>query len=165
MAGLNDPRVPLLRRRARRDGRGTAPRLPRRGEGDRRAVHGDHRAAAPPRGIRAGRGRVLVVACPSGGCHHLDGEQRADRRVAYARAALAEAGLDPDHLRVVHLGIGQAGAFVEAVARDERSARGNRRAPRARRAGSGGHRQSAARQGLGNPGRLTGLRGGIAWQR
>jgi F420-non-reducing hydrogenase iron-sulfur subunit len=58
---------------------------------------------------------VLVVACPSGGCHHLDGEQRADRRVAYARAALAEAGLDPDRLRVVHLGIGQAGAFVEAV--------------------------------------------------
>ena len=58
---------------------------------------------------------VLVVACPSGGCHHLDGEQRADRRVAYARAALAEAGLDPDRLRVVHMGIGQAGAFVEAV--------------------------------------------------
>jgi F420-non-reducing hydrogenase iron-sulfur subunit len=58
---------------------------------------------------------VLVVACPSGGCHHLDGERRADRRVAHARAALFEAGLDPERLRVVHLGIGHAGAFVEAV--------------------------------------------------
>lgn len=58
---------------------------------------------------------VLVVACPSGGCHHLDGERRADRRVAYARAALADAGLDPDRLRVVHLGIGQAQVFVDAV--------------------------------------------------
>jgi len=58
---------------------------------------------------------VLVVACPSGGCHHLDGERRADRRVAHARAALADAGLDPDRLRVVHLGSGQAQAFVDAV--------------------------------------------------
>jgi F420-non-reducing hydrogenase iron-sulfur subunit len=58
---------------------------------------------------------VLVVACPSGGCHHLDGERRADRRVAYARAALAEAGLDADRLRVVHLGIGHGEAFAEAV--------------------------------------------------
>jgi len=58
---------------------------------------------------------VLVVACPSGGCHHLDGERRADRRVAYARTALADAGLDPDRLRVVHLGIGQAEAFADAV--------------------------------------------------
>jgi F420-non-reducing hydrogenase iron-sulfur subunit len=58
---------------------------------------------------------VLVAACPSGGCHHLDGERRADRRVEAARAALAEAGLDPERLRVVHLGIGHAGAFAEAV--------------------------------------------------
>jgi F420-non-reducing hydrogenase iron-sulfur subunit len=58
---------------------------------------------------------VLVVACPSGGCHHLDGERRADRRTAYARAALAEAGLDPDRLRIVHMGIGQAGSFAETV--------------------------------------------------
>jgi F420-non-reducing hydrogenase iron-sulfur subunit len=58
---------------------------------------------------------VLVVACPSGGCHHIDGSERADRRVAFARAALAEAGLDPDRLRIVHLGIAQAQAFVDTV--------------------------------------------------
>jgi coenzyme F420-reducing hydrogenase delta subunit len=58
---------------------------------------------------------VLVAACPSGGCHHLDGERRADRRVAQARAALAEAGLDPERLRIVHLGIGHAEAFAETV--------------------------------------------------
>ncbi len=65
--------------------------------------------------LEQGADGVLVVACPSGGCHHLDGERRADRRVAYARAALAEAGLDAGRLRVVHLGIGNAAAFAEAV--------------------------------------------------
>jgi F420-non-reducing hydrogenase iron-sulfur subunit len=65
--------------------------------------------------LEQGADGVLVVACPSGGCHHIDGGERADRRVAYARAALAEAGLDPDRLRIVHMGIGQAHAFVEAV--------------------------------------------------
>jgi coenzyme F420-reducing hydrogenase delta subunit len=65
--------------------------------------------------LEQGADGVMVVACPSGGCHHLDGERRADRRVAYARAALAEAGLDPRRLRVVHLGIGNAAAFAEAV--------------------------------------------------
>jgi F420-non-reducing hydrogenase iron-sulfur subunit len=58
---------------------------------------------------------VLVVACPQGGCHHIDGGERADRRVTYARGALADAGLDPDRLRIVHLGIGQAEAFAAAV--------------------------------------------------
>jgi coenzyme F420-reducing hydrogenase delta subunit len=65
--------------------------------------------------LERGADGVLVVACPDGGCHHLDGERRADRRVAYARAALAEAGLDPERVRIVHLGIGHAAAFAEAV--------------------------------------------------
>jgi F420-non-reducing hydrogenase iron-sulfur subunit len=65
--------------------------------------------------LEQGADGVLVVACPSGGCHHLDGERRADRRVAAARAALAEAGLDPERLRVLHLGIGHAQAFADAV--------------------------------------------------
>ena len=65
--------------------------------------------------LEQGADGVMVVACPSGGCHHLDGERRADRRVEYARAALAEAGLDPGRLRLVHLGIGNAAAFAEAV--------------------------------------------------
>jgi F420-non-reducing hydrogenase iron-sulfur subunit len=65
--------------------------------------------------LEQGADGVMVVACPTGGCHHLDGEQRADRRVAYARSALAEAGLDPGRLRVVHLGIGNTAAFAQAV--------------------------------------------------
>lgn len=65
--------------------------------------------------LEQGADGVLVAACPSGGCHHLDGERRAERRVAAARAALAEAGVNPDRLRIAHLGIGQAESFARTV--------------------------------------------------
>lgn len=65
--------------------------------------------------LEQGADGVLVVACPEGNCHHLTGTERAGKRVAQARSILVEAGLEPDRLRLVRLGIGQGRAFAEAV--------------------------------------------------
>lgn len=65
--------------------------------------------------LEQGADGVLVVACPEGNCHHLTGNARAEKRVAQARSILAEAGLEPERLRLVRLGIGQGRAFAEAV--------------------------------------------------
>jgi coenzyme F420-reducing hydrogenase delta subunit len=59
---------------------------------------------------------VLVLACLDGNCHHLTGNQRAAKRVTYARGLLQEAGLEPERLRLVSQGIGQGQAFADLVA-------------------------------------------------
>lgn len=66
--------------------------------------------------LEQGADGVLVVACPEGNCHHLTGNVRAERRVAQARAILAEAGLAPERLRLARLGIGHGRAFAQALA-------------------------------------------------
>jgi coenzyme F420-reducing hydrogenase delta subunit len=66
--------------------------------------------------LEQGADGVLVVACPEGNCHHLTGNVRAERRVAQARAILVEAGLAPERLRLIRLGIGHGKAFAQALA-------------------------------------------------
>ena len=65
--------------------------------------------------LEQGADGVLLVACPEGNCHHLTGNVRAEKRMAQARSILGEAGLPPDRLRLVHLGIGQGRAFAAVV--------------------------------------------------
>jgi len=67
--------------------------------------------------LEQGADGVLVVACPEGNCHHLNGNLRAEKRLARARALLQEAGLAPDRLQLVRLGVGQGQAFADAVSR------------------------------------------------
>jgi F420-non-reducing hydrogenase iron-sulfur subunit len=67
------------------------------------------------RALEQGADGVLVMACPSGSCHHLDGNARAAKRVSASRAALVEAGLPADRIRIVELGIGAGQAFADAV--------------------------------------------------
>ena len=55
---------------------------------------------------------VLVLACPEGSCHHLSGELRAKKRVAYARTILEEIGIEKGLLEMFPLGPGRNSQFV-----------------------------------------------------
>jgi coenzyme F420-reducing hydrogenase delta subunit len=50
--------------------------------------------------LEAGSRGVLVVGCPKENCEYVRGSDRADRRVAAARTALADAGVRPDRVRM-----------------------------------------------------------------
>jgi len=65
--------------------------------------------------LEGGADGVLLVACPEGNCHHLNGNLRAARRVAQARTLLEQAGLAPERLALVQLGVGHGQAFADAV--------------------------------------------------
>jgi coenzyme F420-reducing hydrogenase delta subunit len=65
--------------------------------------------------LEQGADGVLLVACPEGNCHHLNGNLRAARRLKQARVLLQQAGLAPERLALEHLGVGQAQAFADAV--------------------------------------------------
>lgn len=58
---------------------------------------------------------VYVVACPLGNCHHLEGNIRATRRVAYAKKLLDAIGLGGGRLEIFYMSGGQGGAFAEAA--------------------------------------------------
>ncbi len=66
--------------------------------------------------LERGADGVLIIACPEGNCHHLTGNQRAGRRVAYAQELVREAGFEAERLRLAYLGIGQGQAFADLVA-------------------------------------------------
>jgi F420-non-reducing hydrogenase iron-sulfur subunit len=65
--------------------------------------------------LEQGADGVLVVACPEGNCHHLNGNLRAARRLAQARGLLSQAGLAPERLALERLGVGHGRAFADAV--------------------------------------------------
>lgn len=67
--------------------------------------------------LEQGADGVLVVACPPGNCHHLEGRERASRRLDYARKLLAEAGMESERLQLAQLGIGQGQTFADLAAR------------------------------------------------
>ena len=53
--------------------------------------------------LERGSAGVLVVGCPKDNCTYLQGNYRAEKRVAVARAALREAGLDENLVRLEFL--------------------------------------------------------------
>jgi coenzyme F420-reducing hydrogenase delta subunit len=58
---------------------------------------------------------VYVVGCPSEGCHNVKGSQRAAKRVASVRKALAEMGVEEDRVRMYHLERGLHPEFIAAA--------------------------------------------------
>ncbi|MGD0091098.1 MAG: hydrogenase iron-sulfur subunit [Planctomycetota bacterium] len=58
---------------------------------------------------------VLVAGCLEGGCHYLEGNLRAKRRLEALRGLLDEIGLGRDRLRMVNLSAAMAPTFVERV--------------------------------------------------
>lgn len=58
---------------------------------------------------------VIVAGCLEGGCHFLEGNLRARRRVERVRTLLAEIGLEPERLEMFNLSSAEGGRFAEIV--------------------------------------------------
>lgn len=58
---------------------------------------------------------VIVAGCLEGGCHFLEGNLRARRRVERVRQLLSEIGLEPDRLEMFNLSSAEGGRFAEIV--------------------------------------------------
>jgi len=71
----------------------------------------DHILAAFERGVDG----VIVAGCLEGGCHFLEGNLRARRRVERAKQLLNEIGLEPERLEMFNLSSAEGGRFAEIV--------------------------------------------------
>ncbi len=58
---------------------------------------------------------VYVAGCPLDKCHNLMGSQRAAKRVAAIKKALAELGVEPERIEMYHLERGFHPGFVKAA--------------------------------------------------
>ncbi|HUI92521.1 MAG TPA: hydrogenase iron-sulfur subunit [Chitinivibrionales bacterium] len=56
---------------------------------------------------------VLVAGCLEGGCHFLEGNLRAKKRVARVKEILAEAGIEPQRLEMFNLSSAEGPRFAE----------------------------------------------------
>ncbi len=56
---------------------------------------------------------VYVVGCPTDTCHNVKGSQRAAKRVAAIKKALAELSVEPERIEMFHLERGFHPEFVE----------------------------------------------------
>jgi F420-non-reducing hydrogenase iron-sulfur subunit len=71
----------------------------------------EHILAAFEKGIDG----VLVAGCLEGGCHFLEGNLRAKKRIEGVRKILDEIGIGGERLRMVNLSAAMAPTFVERV--------------------------------------------------
>ncbi len=83
----------------------------------------DHILAAFERGVDG----VIVAGCLEGGCHFLEGNLRARKRVERAQQLLEEIGLQPERLEMFNLSSAEGARFAEIVT--EMTARLNRLGP------------------------------------
>jgi coenzyme F420-reducing hydrogenase delta subunit len=74
-------------------------------------VEVDHLLAAFERGADG----VIVAGCLEGGCHFLEGNLRARRRVERAKQLLAEIGLQPERLEMYNLSSAEGQRFAEII--------------------------------------------------
>ena len=58
---------------------------------------------------------VLVAGCLEGGCHFIDGNLFARKRVNAIRAILEECGIEKERLRMVNISAAMAVNLVEAI--------------------------------------------------
>ena len=74
-------------------------------------VEVEHLLAAFERGIDG----VLVAGCLEGGCHFIDGNLYAKKRVKAIRILLDECGLEPARLRMINISAAMAVNLVEII--------------------------------------------------
>lgn len=67
---------------------------------------------------------VYVVGCPEDKCHNLMGSQRAAKRVAAIKKALAELAIEPERIEMFHLERGFHPEFVAAAREMDQRIRG-----------------------------------------
>ena len=74
-------------------------------------VEVDYLLAAFERGVDG----VIVAGCLEGGCHFLEGNLRARKRVERVKGMLAEIGLEPERLEMYNLSSAEGARFAEIV--------------------------------------------------
>ncbi len=62
--------------------------------------------------FETGADGVYVAACLEGGCHFLQGNLRAKKRVAYAKQLLEEVGIESERLGMYNLSSAMGGEFA-----------------------------------------------------
>ena len=67
------------------------------------------------RALENGADGVLVAGCEEGGCHFIDGNLYARRRVDYIREVLSEIGLDKERLRMVNVSAAMARPLADHI--------------------------------------------------
>jgi coenzyme F420-reducing hydrogenase delta subunit len=67
------------------------------------------------RAFEKGADGVLVAGCLEGGCHFIEGNLYAKKRVNYTRDLLRELGLEEDRLRMVNVSASMGRPFTERV--------------------------------------------------
>jgi coenzyme F420-reducing hydrogenase delta subunit len=58
---------------------------------------------------------VFVAGCLEGGCHYLEGNLRARRRVERTKEIMSEIGLEPERVEMFNLSSAQGPRFAEIV--------------------------------------------------
>ncbi len=58
---------------------------------------------------------VLVAGCLEGGCHFIEGNLMAKKRVNHTRKVLAESGLEEERLKMVNISAAGGPLFVQRV--------------------------------------------------
>ena len=71
----------------------------------------DYILAAFERGVDG----VIVAGCLEGGCHFIEGNLRARRRVERAKQLLDEIGIEPQRLEMFNLSSAEGARFAEIV--------------------------------------------------
>ncbi|MCF7975732.1 MAG: hydrogenase iron-sulfur subunit [Phycisphaerae bacterium] len=67
------------------------------------------------RAFEKGADGVLVAGCLEGGCHFIEGNLFAKKRVNYTRNMLAELGLEEERLRMVNVSASMGRPFTELI--------------------------------------------------
>jgi len=67
------------------------------------------------RSIENGADGVLIAGCLEGGCHFIDGNLYARKRVNAIRDILEESGIDKERLRMVNVSAAMATNLVEVM--------------------------------------------------
>jgi len=65
--------------------------------------------------LENGADGVLVAGCLEGGCHFIDGNLYAKKRVNSIRALLDECGIDKERLRMVNISAAMAPDLVRII--------------------------------------------------
>ena len=65
--------------------------------------------------IENGVDGVLIAGCLEGGCHFIEGNLCAKRRVDYTREMLAEIGLEKERLRMVNVSAAMARSLADII--------------------------------------------------
>jgi coenzyme F420-reducing hydrogenase delta subunit len=65
--------------------------------------------------LEKGADGVLVAGCLEGGCHFVDGNLFAKRRVDYIRSLMVEIGMEADRLRMVNVSASMARPLSEHI--------------------------------------------------